>query len=212
VIETRKYHEWLIARKAEKARLEQRFGVVSRSLEEAAVKESRCKEAREVVNAVQLLTQESVKDFIEELVSLALSSVYGDEYAFVVEYEVKRNKSEASCYVVKGGERMDPKDEVGGGVLDVASFGLRLVLWAMSSPRSAPVMIFDEPFKYVSRDRIDKAAEMVREISTMLGIQMVMVTHDTVLAELADRAWRVHQENGVSIVSPFAEGMLNGQE
>jgi DNA repair exonuclease SbcCD ATPase subunit len=157
--------------------------------------------AREMVNAAAIVTQDKAKSFIEEVVSLALASVYGEDYGFEIEYSIKRNKSEAKAYIVKGGSRRDPRAEVGGGVIDVCSFGLRMVLWAMTSPRTAPVFFFDEPFRFVSKDLSPKVSEMVKSLSELLGVQIVLISHDPTLIDAADRVYRVAQQDGISTIS-----------
>jgi len=157
-------------------------------------------EARDTLNAVMVLTHEGIRSFIEEVVTLALGTVYGGEASFSLEYQVKRNQWEARCYIVSGGERVDPRSNCAGGVLDVAAFGLRLTLWALSRDRSAPVFVFDEPFKFVSPDLQPKVAEALKVISDLLGIQIIMVSHVDALIMACDAAYRVEQRGGISQV------------
>lgn len=156
--------------------------------------------ARDFVNTVLLVTQGRVKGFIEDVVTLALSSVYGDEYQFRLEYSVKRNQPEARPVILKDGDEFDPRSDVGGGVVDVASLGLRLVAWAMQSPQSAAVLILDEPAKFVSGDKVGRVGTMIHEVSRLLSIQVIMVSHEEELIETADRSFRVIQSAGVSRV------------
>lgn len=157
-------------------------------------------EAREVVNNVMLATQVVIKDFIEEVVSLGLKTVFGDEYGFKVDYEIKRNKSEARLLVTKGGEELDPKDECGGGVVDIATVGLRMACWALAEEKPEPVLVLDEPGKFISRDLMEKFGIMLKEASELLGLQVLMVSHDATLIEQSDRAFQVTQTNGISNV------------
>lgn len=160
--------------------------------------------ARDVVNAVLVLTQGTVKGFIEEIVTLALSAVYGGEYRFRLDYSVRRNQTEAKPVVLKISEdeedEFDPRDELGGGVVDVISLGLRLAAWAMGQEGSVPVFVLDEPAKFVSPDRLQRVAEMLGEVSRVLGLQIIMVSHDEALIDYADRAFRVTQTDGISRV------------
>ena len=43
-----------------------------------------------------------------------------------------------------------------------------------------------------------KAAEMLKELSDRLGVQIVMVTHNPALLESADKVFKVIQNKGVS--------------
>jgi len=158
------------------------------------------KEAQDVVNAVAILTVEELKLFIEECVSLCLAIVYGDEYKFELVYETKRGQPEASPVIVKGGERLSPRDEVGGGVIDVVSIALRLSLWMLSVPRTRSIFVFDEPFRFVSRDLTHKLVDMLREVCSTFGAQIIMVSHNDDLIDGADMTMRVSQEDHVSLV------------
>lgn len=158
-------------------------------------------EARDVVNTVQLATQVTISEFIEELVTLALKSVFGDEYGFKVQYEIKRNKSEATLYIEKNGELFEPEDACGGGVTQVAGFGLRVALFALADPKPQSVLILDEPEKCISSGECIQAfGQMLKKISELLEVQVIMVSHDPVLIESADKAFHVTQVDGVSKV------------
>lgn len=162
--------------------------------------------ARKILSEASRLTQEQVKNRIENLVTLALKSVWPDrDYKFIVNVEIKRNKSEVELLVQEGDkEPYIPKEDQGGGILDIISFALRIVLWAMEKPRSRNVFILDEPMKWTGVLAV-RAGEMIKEISKKLGIQIIMVTHDIELAEIADKAWKVDFKDGKSIVTNLGE-------
>ncbi len=159
-------------------------------------------QVRELFIAATAATQEQVKEFIEEMVSLALQSVFGNEYWFTLESHSRRGQPEMEPIILWKQERLSPKGEVGGGVIDVVSFALRLVLWVLSSNKSSPTFILDEPFKFLSKDRTDAAASMIKGIADLLGIQIIMVSHDLGLIDTASKSWTVRRgPNGVAEVS-----------
>ena len=88
----------------------------------------------------------------------------------------------------------------GGGVIDIASFALRIALWSISSPRPMNTLIFDEPFRFLSRELQPRAGIMLQEICKKLGLQIILVTHNPSLIDSADKIFRVSQRNGKSIV------------
>ena len=157
-------------------------------------------EAHNVLIEATAATQNQVKEFVEELVSLALQSVFGIEYSFILEFHERRGQVELEPIIMWQQEPRSPRDEVGGGVVDVASFALRLVLWALSAKRSSPVFILDEPFKFVSKDMTDSIAAMLKSVADLLGIQIIMVSHDDGLIAAADRSWTVTKKGDVSVV------------
>ena len=155
--------------------------------------------ARDLLNQAMLGTQAKIKEFIEEVVSLALSTIYGPEYAFALEYETRRNQVEATPWLVKGAERFSPRDEVGGGVLDVAALALRLALWAIMEPRPSATFLLDEPSKFLSADLQVEFGRMLTELAGLLGSQFVVVTHSPMVAEAAGAAYNVTQgADGIS--------------
>ena len=155
-------------------------------------------DAREIIAAVGILAQQELKEVLESLVTEALRAVFNDSYAFVVEDTVQRNKPETNFYVEADGNKLGLRDELGCGVLDVISFVLRVVLWASSVDKTRNTMILDEPAKFVSRDRRQSFGDMMRKISSMLEIQFIMVTHEPEFIEVADKAYRVENIEGVS--------------
>lgn len=157
-------------------------------------------EARETVNNVMLATQISLKDFIEEVVTLCLQTVLGTQYGFRVNYELKRNQSEANLLVTKYGEEYDPEDDCGGGVIDLAGLGLILALWTLARERPEPVLILDEPGRCISVDLTEEFGRMLKEVSALMKLQIIMINHDPAIINQADKAFMVTQQNGISKV------------
>ena len=163
---------------------------------------SNLEKAREIAQCVLLLTQGRVKTAIEEIVTLALSTVY-PELSFELEYEIKRNQSEAAPWIVENGDRHSPRDEVGGGVLDIVSLGLRLALWALMEPKPANIFILDEPAKFLSRDKQPLFSEMLSQLSKTLGVQILIVSHNNAIIDSADKVYKISQSDGISIAAEY---------
>lgn len=144
--------------------------------------------AKAVIIEVGENTQREIKEYIEETVTLALQSVYGDDYQFIVEFDyTKREQFEVSFYIDHLGIKLEPrKDTCGGGVIDVCSFALRMVCLTLETPDVEAVLILDEPFKNVSSKFIPLVGQMVVDISHLLNLQIIMVTHIDGFIETAD--------------------------
>lgn len=144
--------------------------------------------AREnVVALVQITakeTQEQLKFRIEPIVQEALDAVFPG-YRFVVDYEDKNDRTEAVMYLEEDGEPFDPLEDNGGGLADVLAFALRLVAWSLG--KSDPVLFLDEPGKNVSNAYRPIMMEMLSGLSSKLGLQTIVITHDTEIIEMADR-------------------------
>jgi len=156
-------------------------------------------EARDIMNSIGVAAQDSVKAIIEDLVTKALQTVFDDSYSLVIKNEISRNKSE-TLLLVKIGEQECPlkEDLVGGGVLDVVGFVLRVVLWALKESKSRNTIILDEPGKFISKDKLELFGQMLREISSSLNLQFIIITHEEELIEAADTSYLNLIENQVS--------------
>ena len=164
--------------------------------------------ARWILTEVVKETQIRFKAKVESLTTMAIQSVFDRPFKFVLEFERKRNKLECRPVVMEGESEFVPKDDMGGGIIDVISFALRVVLWSLQQPRSRNTLILDEPMKYVGKgELLDRAGQMLREVSHSLGIQLILVTHEPQLADIADIAYMVEHVKGKSVVK-----MIKGEK
>jgi len=143
---------------------------------------------RQVILLVGKETQEELKNLIEHTVTLAVQSVYGSNYKFMVQFNYdRRDQLEVSFFIDKNGLVLEPrKDTIGYGIVDVISFSLKMVMWMLAYPSTAPVIWMDEPFKNVSAGFIPQVSEMVRRISDMLKVQFIISTHIDGMIEAGD--------------------------
>jgi len=157
-------------------------------------------EAQSVIQLVAQKTQEKLKFHIESIVTMALEAVFEEPYRFEVDFEIKGGRTVAECWFVRNGEKVNPMDATGGGAVDIASMALRVVFWSLlyQTKKIRPLLVLDEPFRFVSRDLQTKAGEMVKEIASRLGIQFIVVTHTKDLIDVADRVYEVKLKDGKS--------------
>lgn len=141
-------------------------------------------------------TQEKLRYHIEDIVNTALDTCFPGEYDFKVDFIIKRGKTEADLYLSKDGERIDPMTASGGGLVDIVSFALRLSAWALS--RTDPVIVLDEPFKFLSSNLRPLAGEILQTLSKKLKLQIIMVTHDEIMIDISDKVFKVRQKHGRS--------------
>lgn len=107
-------------------------------------------EAQTLVQCVAQQLQQTAHDRIGRAVSRCLGAVFANPYEFLIRFDRKRGKTEAKLVLVRDGvEYNDPLEEVGGGVIDVASLSLRLACVMLSKPRKERLLVLDEPFKNV---------------------------------------------------------------
>jgi len=129
------------------------------------------------------------------MITTALQAVFEENYQFIIDFDIKRNKPEAKISLKIHGEEVDPKDSVGGGILDIASFALRVVLWSIENPKSNNVLILDESFKFL-HGKIENAMKMLKDLSKKLDLQFIIVSQIEELSENADKVFLV-THNGV---------------
>lgn len=157
-------------------------------------------EARSILQAVAQKTQQQLEYHISEIVTLALNSVFDEPYQLKVIFTPRRGKTEADILFKRDGQEFDPMGASGGGPVDVAAFALRVALWSLQNPRTRPVLILDEPMRFLSRDLQPRASRMLVEISERLGLQIIMVSHNPELIEAAHKSFEVTMKKGISVM------------
>jgi len=186
--------------KGQKQQIENSILALKQSLIEIRRNLNRHEQAREIVRTVGLETQRQLQYNISDITSLALEAVFPDPYELKVEFVERRNKTECDLKFVRGDMEIDPLTASGVGAVDVAAFALRIASWSMARPRTRNVIILDEPFRFLSENYQDQASQMLKELSTKLGIQFIIVTHEMTLASYADRTFEVSIHKGISKV------------
>lgn len=151
-------------------------------------------------------TQQQLEYHLNELVSLALLAVFGDDaYSLRMQFRINRGKTEAQPKFVRNGKERTPMKSTGFGPVDVAAFFLRLTLWSLENPRRRGVFIYDEPFRHLNdpQGRLHaKAAQMVREASSRIGqgLQIIIITQEHELIDVGDKVFAVDQHDGQSYI------------
>lgn len=158
--------------------------------------------AKWVLTEVARLTQEKFKNRVEELMTYAIQSVFDRPFEFRLVFEIKRNKLECKPVIFENGiEFDDPEYDIGGGLVDIISFTFRVVLWSLENPRSRAVFILDEPMKHIGKgELLIRAGKMLKEISDKLKFQLIIITHEPLLAEIADKKFEVSHDGIRSLV------------
>lgn len=173
-------------------------GKIKRTQENLKVLE----QAQVFLQTVSKETQEHLKFQIEDIVNLALDTCFPNEFTFSIEFIIKAGKTEAELVFTsqKTGRAIDPMNAVGGGVVDITAFALRIASYALDSTCDN-VIILDEPMKFVSKDLLDRAGEILRTLSEKMNLQIIMVTHEQKFIDIADKLFTVVKNSeGVSVV------------
>jgi ABC-type molybdate transport system ATPase subunit len=159
------------------------------NIKKYTLKLSFAEKAQLIIQHVAKQTQQELEFHISNLVTMALESVLIDPYEFQLEFEFRRNKTEADLWFVRNNEKINPLEATGGGAVDIAAFALRIALWSLQLPKSRNTFFIDEPFKNPDKSLRPKVGQLLKELSNKLNLQIIMVTHDSDLIESADKVF-----------------------
>lgn len=158
-------------------------------------------EARRLISVASELAQTHFKKKVEKLVTLAIQAVFGQGLAFVLDIRKSRNKTECRPLVKEGEDLYEPRDDMGGGIIDVISIALRFVMWSLQTKKTIPFFLLDEPFKFVGKgDLLDRAGQFIVKLSNKLKAQILIITHEPQLAEIGNSAYHILKINKKSVV------------
>lgn len=192
-------HSALQRKAGRRDQLASELAATSTRLETLTQEQEDISRSLEIIQCVAKLTQQELEIHISELVTLALEAVFPNPYKMVLTFETRRNRSEADLLLQDAnGNLLSPMDAVGGGVVDVAAFALRIALWSLKRPKPRAVMVMDEPLRFLSSDLQGRASNMLKELSEKLGIQFIIVTHEENLLAAGDKTFRAANQNGTT--------------
>jgi hypothetical protein len=182
-----------------------RYEQVVEQLADATVRSSLHARECDALRIVSDILRESIKARVERLGTLAVQSVFGRED---LRLELKMDLSKGQMTAVpmlasefRGEEILLPvKDAKGGGLVNVVSFILQVVVLVLTRPAVAKTIFLDERFKNV-RDEIDRVGELLQKLHEMIGLQFVVVTKERAIADAANRVfWMERDETGAATV------------
>ena len=153
------------------------FRSLDNSLNEPREQAQAAGEAQELAQHVAQVIQQKAHDQIARVVSRCLSAVFDEPYEFRIHFERKRGRTEARLTFDRDGMEVDPMTASGGGVVDIASFALRLSCLILNKPPLRRAMVMDEPFRFVSEEFRDRVKALLETLSEEMKTQFVMVTH-----------------------------------
>lgn len=150
----------------------------------------------------------ATKEYIEKAVTDALQFVtQSTAYEFVMQENSHGGTPTYDIFIkttVDGNESLqNPEDSNGGGYIDTISVAIKSIfLQACNDPDiSHSVLYLDEPGKMISEQMSVKFAEFIKLLNKKYGLQVVMITHNKSLANIADRSFLVEKGNTGSKVS-----------
>lgn len=142
--------------------------------------------------------RDKAKNSFQKIVTEALQFVTQDnDYAFVIQENIIRGKPAYEFFIkktVNGEESLQrPEFSNGGGFVDIISVtGKIAYLQIFNNPRIMNACYqLDEPGKMISEQMSVKFAEYIKFLGKQFGLQVIMITHNENLANIADNALTV---------------------
>ncbi len=149
------------------------------NLFQARQKLAHSQEAQCLIQEVAERVQTETHSKIASVVTTCLKSVFGKGcYEFKIIFEKKRGKTEARLVFLREGIEIDPLTSSGGGIVDLASFALRVACLVLSTPEKRRLLALDEPMKYLSKEFRPAFARLLETLSEELELQILLITHD----------------------------------
>ena len=138
---------------------------------------------------------------IESVANEALRVVYDEDLRLECGFNIKRDRSAVIIRYVKklsdGSVLKRVPEGSGCGVSDIVAFALRMVL--IKATGCEPILVADEPFKWLGRDQIPRATQLLKYLSDRLGIQIILTSHHPDLRDMADTSYHFElDENAIT--------------
>lgn len=146
--------------------------------------------AKALIIEIAKQAKEEIKKYIENIVTDTIQIVYGKEFTFEMHIKQKRDQEEIYFYLKTiDGTLLEPrKDTVAGGALDLMSIGLKVSILSLLS--AEPILFLDEPLKNLGKYSYI-GAQILKELSREFTLQILLITHDDALMEIADKVYRI---------------------
>lgn len=151
--------------------------VENQELVKIEIQQIHAEEAQTIIQHVSQTVQQLAHSKIADVVTRCLESIFDEPYKFKIKFERKRGKTEAKLLFERNDLEVDPLTASGGGVIDIASFALRLACLMLTRPPLRKVMVMDEPMKHISSEYRSRIKQLLETLSKEMKIQFIMITH-----------------------------------
>ena len=176
-------------------RKDQRLAVVSQNLEKLY-------KVRATFISISNLTQNKIKTYLETASNHAITAVFPNrDFRFSAEFGSSRGRTECSLLLYEGSNQYELKGDMGGSILSVLGLALRVALRGAQKPRRRNTLLMDEPFQHVDKNLMEFVGRILKELSNQAKIQIIMITHEPILAQFGDVVHNVEMVNHRSVVT-----------
>lgn len=163
-----------------------------------------CEKVCIIIQQVAECTQQEFATEISKLISKAMNYIFENPYTLEIEFNQRYGSTVADIYFNRNDELISPLDSSGGGAVDIACFALRVaflkLLQKYVNSKIQNILILDEPLRFLSHAYLPAASALFKELSELLGIQILMITHLRELADCSDNQIVINQIKGKSFI------------
>jgi ABC-type glutathione transport system ATPase component len=162
------------------------------TLEELDHKLILLEECRMITQYISETNQKKITERIDDVVTTAIQSVFGEEFTFHMEITSKSNATQATPKFYKNGKEESPKLSSGGGLLAIASLALRVIFMTLKK-NPTPIILLEEPFGALGQGEgeLERGCELISALCDKLDIQMIITSHNDVIKSIANRVFYV---------------------
>lgn len=133
-------------------------------------------QSQQILQDLAQLIQQRAHTQIARVVTKCLVAVFEKPYELRIIFEQRAGSTVARLVYYEGEYEIIPK-MTSGGVLDVASMALRLIVLVLSNPQTDKVLVLDEPFRMLDATNMPRVAQLLLTLSLEMGVQFVICTH-----------------------------------
>lgn len=147
--------------------------------------------------------REQGRQFLEEIATLAASSVFKDDTKVKLILDEKGNNAVLDVKVTQideyGIEQIIDPNFDGGGLNDILSLCFLISIGSTIENNFAPY-ILDEPSKYVSKgDFAANFAEYMKDVSSFTKKQIIMSTHDEAMLDIGNTQYSISKDGKTKV-------------
>jgi len=131
-------------------------------------------------------------DQMDRLVTYGLKTVFPDkDICFKTELGERGKRVTVNLNTIHRGNIVDPDSQSSIHVIE--SFLLRLL--CVRKLKRAPILLMDETFAAVDAQYIDNVCQLVGQLASKLGIDILLVTHNIGFADSVHNTYRIFERN-----------------
>lgn len=193
-----------IYRKGMYERLLKEVDTTNKEEQEFSSKLTLYKDCVNVFQQISSTCSEKTKVLFESVITEGLKIVFDtDDQRALVQYNKRGNSVDCNLLIEKRINdkwvKINPLKAYSGGVANIYSFILKLVLLLYHKEQLSKIMILDETFTHVSPHYRHKVVEFLRWINETFKVQIILVTHASEYME-GDRVIELeYSENGTIV-------------